>query len=480
MKKKDFFRIFEHIRNLISGSKFEGKTYVVGGAVRDLVMGNDINDIDLVVELPNGGIELSRWLEEKNETMGGIVIYPTYGTSKFIMPEFPCVTIECVQTRKEQYKDKNSRNPETEYGTIYEDAMRRDLTINALYYDITNNKYVDPTGKGFQDIKDCCIRVTSTPDIVFNDDPLRMLRTIRFFTRFHSENREWHFDTDTFKALYDKVDRLSIISKERIRDEFSKILWYDESPMAIRLLADTEMMKYIIPELMDTIELQQNKYHVGDVWTHTMDVFEKVVQRPYFGFSDLELRLAALLHDIGKTRTKTVDDKGNVHFYSHENVSAQMADTILKNLKYPNVTIEIVKFLVKNHMRTKQWGDDCSRMKDKALRKLQYECGYGRFCQLLTLIDADNNTHALGFCLPSQVSNIDKRSNEMVDKGEDMFDYELPINGDDVMEVKNLKPSRDVKCYLEYAMKLAFSKPKITRDELLKSIKTYKLPKNHL
>ena len=158
MTKDKFYKIVLYLKDLIKGTKFDGKTYVVGGAVRDLYMDKEINDIDIVVELPNGGIEFANWMEENWYTHGSVVTYPTYGTAMFRLNEYPEVEIECVQTRKEQYKDKNSRNPETEYGTLYEDIMRRDFTCNTLLYDITNCQVLDLTGKGIEDIKNKIIR----------------------------------------------------------------------------------------------------------------------------------------------------------------------------------------------------------------------------------------------------------------------------------------------------------------------------------
>ena len=158
MTEDKFHKIVLYLKDLIKGTKFEGKTYVVGGAVRDLLMNKEIKDVDIVIELPNGGIEFAEWMESRWYTHGSVVTYPTYGTAMFRLNEYPEVEIECVQTRKEQYKDKNSRNPETEYGTILEDIMRRDFTCNTLLYDITNGQVLDLTGKGIEDIKNKIIR----------------------------------------------------------------------------------------------------------------------------------------------------------------------------------------------------------------------------------------------------------------------------------------------------------------------------------
>ena len=467
--------IIKYLKEKINNTEFENNLYIVGGFVRDLLFGKETyNDIDICVTLPNGGIRFAKWMEENGYTHGSVVTYPTYGTAMFRLNEYPEVEIECVQTRKEQYKDKNSRNPETEYGTLYEDAMRRDLTINSLFLNISTNQIVDCCG-GLNDIKNHVIRVTSTPEIVYDDDALRILRCVRFYSRFHAENKKWHIDENTLKGMWFKVDRLSIITKERIADELNKMLMCDDPVCAMRLLVDIGAMKYVIPELCDLVGLKQNEYHSDDAWGHTMNVLNLVAKRPFYGASRLEIRMAALLHDIGKFTTKSIDDNGRVHFYGHELAGADIAEIILRRLKYSNDFVNEVKFLIENHMRTKQWGDTCEHMKDKTLRKLQYQCGYARFFELMTLIDADNKSHAIDHCLPNQVYMINKYTNRMVDDKTDMFDYELPINGDDVMFIKGIEPGRDVKDCLEYAMKLAYNNPKITRTELLKHIKGYKL-----
>lgn len=459
---------------IIKNTCFEGHVFCVGGAVRSFLLSDEPKDIDLCIDLPNGGINFANWLYNKGYLIHVPILYPTYGTAMFKLKEYPNIELEVVQTRKEQYHDENSRNPETCYGSLMEDCMRRDLTINSLYYDITNDKVLDLTGNGVNDIKEHRIRVTSTPDIVYSDDPLRILRCIRFSSRFG-----WEIDKETYQGMIDNVDRLSIITKERIQDELNKMLVCKHPVMAMELLKNTGAMKYVIPELTETYDMGQNSYHFGTVWEHTLKVLDSITNDCFWPDSRYTLvqRMSALLHDIGKIRTRSVGEDGRVHFYKHELVSADMCEDILRRLKYSNDFIADVKFLVKNHMRTKQWGDDCSHMKDKSLRKFQYDCGMKYYEMMLSLIDADNKAHAPEYCLPNQCKNIDNKTCHMIEDGTDMTSYKLPIDGNDVMRVKGLKPGREVKECLDYALKIAFNNPKLNREEFLKLIKSYNLKK---
>lgn len=463
MTKDKFLEICHYLKHILSDSDFIGHTYVVGGAVRDFIMGNEIKDVDLVVSLPLGGLNLANWLYDNDFLAYKPVLYPTYGTSMFQLKEFPDIELEAVQTRKEQYKDKNSRNPETVFGTLIEDAMRRDLTINALYYNIDSGKIEDITGQGLNDIEKHIIRVTSDPDVVYQDDPLRILRCIRFSSRFG-----WRIEEATFCGMIRNVHRLEIITKERIKDELNKMLLTKKPSVALNMIRSIGATDYIATELGMTYYIHQNKYHnYNTVWEHTMMVMDNSMPR-------LELRMAALLHDIGKTVTETTDSDGNVHFYRHEFASSDMCDTILRRLKYSNDFIRKVQIMVKNHMRTKQFGDDLSSMKTKSLLKLEYELGKDNFDNCLDLIDADNLSHGKGYCLPNQVKNIRKKVKELEEQGISMFSYRLPIDGNDVMRELGIPPSSKVRDCLKWAMKFAYNEPNITREKLLKQIKQFK------
>lgn len=462
MLEIEYLDICNTIKHIIENSEYRGNVYVVGGAVRDYVMRNEIKDIDIVISLPNGGINFANYLFENDYLTSSPVVYPTYGTAMFKLKKFPNIEIEVVQTRKEQYKDKNSRNPETEYGSLYEDAMRRDLTINALYYDLTNEEILDVTEKGLDDIENEVIEATSTPNIVFSDDPLRILRVIRFASRF-----QWEIEKTTFEGMIANVDKLSIISKERVRDELNKMLLCKKPSVALEYIKQIGAMRYVVPELVETYEMTQNVYHdFNTVWKHTLMTVDN--SKPY-----LEVRVAALLHDIGKIRTRTVDDKGNVHFYYHEAVSAEMCVDILRELKYSNDLVKTVSRMIKSHMLVKNWKDDLSHMKEKKLHKLEYQLG-DNFYKCLDLIDADNKSHGKEYCLPNQVDRILKKEEEIQEEGKSLIGYKLPVNGNDVMETLNIPPSKDVDNCLKWLMTFVYNKPTITREELLKNIIQYK------
>ena len=473
MTKETYLEILGNVREKIAGTEFEGNVFAVGGCVRDEMMGKPIKDIDIVVSLPEGGIRFAEYMRESGFVTGSVVTYETYGTAMFRLAEYPDVEIECVQTRKEQYRDKGSRNPETAYGTLEEDCMRRDLSINALYRNVTSGEILDPCGKGIDDIRDKIIRVTSTPEIVYNDDPLRILRAVRFRCRFGSD---WIIDRETYDGMIANAGRLEIITDERKQEEFSKILLTDACVEGVRIIRRIGAMKHIIPELEQTYDMTQNNYHFGTVWDHTVRVLENIDAGQAESEHDLlVLRMSALLHDIGKIVTRSADVNGNVHFYKHELEGVPLIEKILKRLKYPNHFIGEVTFLAKNHMLTKSWKDDLSGFKNtqrrnRAVRKLQYKCGKKRFFMLLNLIHADNVSHAEEHCMPNQTGNICSVSEMLERDGTGMFGFKLPVNGEDVMEAKNLKPGPHVKKYLDYLLKECYNNPRLTKEELIKSI----------
>ena len=464
MRIEQYIEIKNFLRHLIEGTEWEGHVYTVGGCVRDELMGSEIKDIDLCVSLPSGGVRFAQWLRANKLTAKGVTVYPNYGTAMLHLKAFPDVELEFVQTRKEKYIDHTCRNPETAFGTIEDDCLRRDLTINALYTNISTDEVVDITGRGVDDIRDHIIRTPADPDLTYDDDPLRILRCIRFASRYG-----WEVEKGTFDGMVRNAHRLAIITKERIKDELDKMLTCQHPVMAMKLLRKTGAMHYVIPELEETYGMTQNEYHFGTVWEHTLAVTDHLKS------NRLELRMAALLHDIGKIRTRT-EDKGKVHFIRHEQVGADMTDALLRPLHYSNDCISEVQFLIRNHMATKPWGDHCEHMKDMSLRKLQYRCATEqRFRDLMLLIDADNNAYAAGKCLPQQAELILRRTEEMKAEGSAMFGYRLPLTGKDVMELKDIGPGPQVKECLDYLLKLAFVNPLLSKDEMGRLLAGYRV-----
>ena len=464
MTREDFKEITKYIGSIIKGTSFEGHVYAVGGSVRDFYMGNDIKDIDLVIDFPHGGVDFANWCKEQGYTKT-VVIYETYGTAMFKFKQYPDEEIECVMTRGEKYLDKDSRNPVTAFADINEDTIRRDLTINALYYNCSTGEILDLVG-GQEDIKNHIIRTTNTdPDVVFDDDPLRILRIVRFATRYG-----WEIEKKTYKSMKKYVKRLRIITKERIQAEFNKILMSENAVMGINMLHDIGAMTFIVPEFEKCYGLKQNAYHFGDVAEHTLAVLDYHCK--HFD-ADLTERLACFLHDIGKTATRTVKD-GKVHFYDHEYVGAVMIDDILRALKYDNNTIKEVQFLIRNHMRTKQTGDGAKYIKDKTLNKLLYECEtFERFKSLMRIIECDNEAHAKDCCIHNQYEGLVKRV-ESDENHMKMFSYKLPITGEDIMEVLDIKPGPIIAEINKRLLNQAFMDPGITRGrciQLLPGIK---------
>ena len=456
-----FVNIISYIKDIIKDTRYEGRVFTVGGSVRDFVMGNKVKDIDIVVDIENGGIEFANFCMKKGLLIRDPVIFERYGVASFRFKTFPDEDIECVMTRGEKYSDKNSRNPETVFAGIEEDCIRRDLTINALYYNISTGEIVDMVG-GQNDIENKVIRTTNeNPDIVFDDDPLRICRVIRFSCRYG-----WEIEPKTYASMKKYVDRLEIISKERIKDEFNKILLSDNATMGIRTLCDIGAMKYIIPEVDEMIGMEQNAFHFGDVFEHTMALLD--YDTKHFKDGDVAVRLALLLHDIGKIRTRSVGDDGRVHFYDHEFVGSEMVVDILKILKYDNKTIDTVQFLVKNHMRTKSFGNNCKKIKPKSFNKLAYTCkNEYLYKALVRVIDCDNNSHKEEHNITGQ---YDYFVNHMYEASK-MFNYKLPVNGNDVMDVLGISGGVLVKKVLERLLNGVFPNPDtLTRESCLKQI----------
>ena len=472
MLKVEYKEIVSHLHNIIKGSDFEGHVYVVGGAVRSEIMDHNIKDIDLVVDLPNGGINFANWLKECGHVSGSVVVYPTYGTAMFKLDKFKDHEIEVVQTRKEQYKDKNSRNPETEYGTIEEDAMRRDLTINALYYNISTKEYLDITGNGYQDIFDHLIRVTSNPEIVFHDDALRILRCIRFATRF-----DYTIDANTMSGMMDNAHRLSTITTERITDEFNKILMSGNAWKGLEMLYNINAFQHIFRSRLEIAGDFVNK----DSWSHTH--FKRLIylikdrcrwvysedRHPELYANEIAIRLAILFQDTLNSDLKA----------------------LLYGMRYPKDTIDLVLKLndavdfIYNEVR---YGDDDKHK--TAVRKFEHKFGYPCCCNAMDIVisnckcefvDTSERLSVYGYNIAQKYQNVREDIWHRMYFGETMIGYQPPIDGNLIMEIKNIGPGRDVKTYYNLVMEEIYKSEhptKITREDCIEMLNKINLKSN--
>ncbi len=426
----------DYLSMMIKKSPFKGKVYVAGGAVRDMVMGLDPKDIDLVVELPQGGIKFAEWLTKKvgaYKRGSNPVIYPTYGTAKFQLygvthkgMDLSKLEFEAVMTRSEEYV-KGSRKPKVKPGTLKQDVERRDFTVNSLLQDLTTGEILDLTGLGRADIKAGIIKTPLNADTIFADDALRMLRAVRFTVKYG-----WELPMFMIKAMKRNASMLNSISDERKRDELDKMLVSKNPKQAIRLMQITGLIKYVMPELEVLSGLKQNKYHKWDAMGHTLEVLSKTSPK-------VITRLAGLMHDIGKAQAQSVID-GDIHFYEHEQISSDIARTIMTRLAYPGTIIKAVTNAISNHMKLKQAGSDGELISDKALRRLKAKLG-DHLEDTLNVIHADNISHADAYNLPNQIKGIEKRMKDL-DMGSG-GKLAKPISGHDIIARYKLDAKRD-------------------------------------
>ena len=455
----------QFLSQIVKNSPFKGKVYIAGGYVRDEFMGLDPKDIDIVVELPQGGIKFADYVTKQmgNYKKGSNpVVYPKFGTAKFNLKgnykgiDLSGVEVEAVMSRSEQYT-RGSRKPDVKPGTLKQDVERRDFTVNSLLKDLTSGEVVDLTGQGKADIKKGIIRTPLDPNIIFSEDPLRMLRAIRFTVKYG-----WDLPLFMIRAIKKNAKKINSISAERIRDEFDKMLVTKKPKLAVRLLKTTGLMQHIMPELNNTVGVTQNKYHTTDVWNHLLDVVEKVP-------SDVTKRLAALFHDIGKPTVKSVIDN-EVHFYEHEDISAEMAEKIMKRLRYPNEVVQKVSMLIKHHMKLKSSGPEGTKMTDKALRKFKRTLG-DHLEDVLDLMDADNKSHSGHSDIQNQIKGVRSRLKNLKDAPKTGgSQYNIPIDGNDLKKL-GVKPGPVFKKILSAVQDAADDNPTLTKQQALDIVK---------
>ena len=419
MTNIEYNRIITYLKGVIKNTRFDGHVYAVGGCCRDYLRNRPIKDIDLVVSLPNGGIEFANFLHFLGLTVWDPVVYEHFGTAMFTLKEFPDVELEAVQTRKEAYRDIETRNPETAYGTISDDCLRRDFTYNAIYHQIGGlGGFQDFNGHSFEDLDKNLLRTCGDPDVIFTEDPLRILRAVRFASRFGSKIEE-----KTFEGMKKYVDRLSIISRERIHDEFMKICSEDYYAMeyGFCLLWDIGAFKYIIPYLHDfshyKIIQYLRKFH--DACVNVIGINKECI-------------FAAMLQD-------------------DENVEQELRD-----LKCSNDFINEVMFIINTGKEYYNAFDSEDYLENEKFlfRKFSNICGSSK--RLTMVLSANDTLRDYFFDLDCDgYSTFYDLSCEKFQ----FYDYQLPIDGNDVMEVLGIGPSKAVGEVLERALNYVYKCP---------------------
>lgn len=427
--------------------------YVVGGYVRDIFLQRPSNDIDVVVV--GSGVDLAQALKNKLGKKAHISIFRNFGTAqvKFRQrvkgavssdgkPVFKEIEVEFVGARKESYSH-NSRKPIVEDGTLEDDQNRRDFTINALAICLNHSRFgelVDPFD-GLYDMEDGIIRTPLDPDITFSDDPLRMLRCVRFATQLN-----FFIDDETFAALERNRERIKIISGERIQEELNKILRTKTPSKGFMDLHRCGLLQIILPELtaLDIIEKGPNGRAHKNNFYHTLEVLDNVARATQDSEQDtLWLRWAALMHDIGKPKSKRWDTLQGWTFHNHNFIGAKMVPNIFRRMKLPlDMKMKYVQKLVDLHMRPIVIADE--EVTDSAVRRLISDAG-DDIDDLMTLCEADitskNEVRKRQF-----LDNFRMVREKLVDLKERDFKRLLQpvIDGNEIMEMFNLKPSREV------------------------------------
>ena len=414
-----------------ASKQIEIESYVIGGFVRDYFLKRGTaKDIDVVAI--GSGIDLAEKVASLLPNKPKVQVFKTYGTA---MLRYKDVEIEFVGARKESYSEE-SRNPEVSEGTLQDDQNRRDFTINALALSLNEKNFgelLDPFN-GMEDLENKTIRTPLNPDITYSDDPLRMMRAIRFATQLYFE-----IETESLSSISKNADRLKIITRERIVDELNKIMSSAKPSVGFLLLEETGLLSQILPELValkgvEEVEGQKHK----DNFYHTLEVVDNIAENT----NDVWLRWAALLHDIGKAPTKKFSKTVGWTFHAHEFVGSKMVYKLFKRLKMP--LNNKMKFVQKMVLLSSRPIVLASEVTDAAIRRLVFDAG-DDIHSLMTLCEADITTkNQKKFKRYHQNFELVRTKIKEVEERDQVRNFQPPVTGEEIMEAFNLKPCREI------------------------------------
>lgn len=416
------------------------RAFVIGGYVRDCFLGRENTDIDIVVE--GNGLDLASAVGKKLHSK--VSLFKNFGTA---MLRYKGDEIEFVGARKESYR-RESRKPIVENGTLEDDQLRRDFTINAMAFSLQKDSFgelVDPFG-GIRDLNDGIIRTPQDPDTTYSDDPLRMLRAVRFASKLSTAEHSFSIVPESLDSMRRMKERLGILSKERIFEELSKMLETRKPSIAFKLMDSTGLLDYILPQLaaLKGVETIDGKGH-KDNFSHTLAVLDNVAEVS----DNVWLRWAALLHDIGKPASKRFDPETGWTFHGHEIIGSKMVPKIFASLKMPlNEKMKYVQKLVWLHLRPIALVDN--EVTDSAVRRLLFDAG-DDIDDLMVLCNADITSKN-----PAKVARIRqnfelvKKKLVEVEEKDAIRNFKNPITGEYIMELYGIGPCKQIGILKEY------------------------------
>jgi poly(A) polymerase len=409
--------------------ELHAEVYVVGGFVRDILLGKEGQDIDIVVV--GDGIAFAREVAARFR-IKNVVVFEKFGTA---MLPVDGGKIEFVAAREESY-DADSRKPSVKRSTLAGDLSRRDFTVNAMAVSLNKDHFGEliDVYDGQKDLHHKLLRTPLDPEKTFDDDPLRMMRAVRFASQL-----QFHIDKPALDAIQDMVSRLTIVSKERVTDEFMKILASPKPSIGLKLLQQTGLSKHFFPELDAMVGVEQRKdYHHKDVFLHTIKVVDNICENT----DNVWLRFVALVHDIAKPLTKSFKEGIGWTFHGHEDLGARMMKTIFRRMRLPMEKLPYVEKLVRLHLRPMVLVSE--EVTDSAIRRLLFETGED-IDDLMYLCRADitsQNPHRVSRYMKNYEMVIEKMKE--VEEKDKLRNWQPPVKGEEIMAVCGLEPGPKV------------------------------------